>query len=271
VAKIKQELVTKSNRLVEASYRLSLNEQRIVLYAICRCREEQRGLSNDSPITIRADVFAKQFDLDLDNSYGYLREAMESLYDRSVVFHDEDPSTGLPRVNKTRWISRASYIDGAGHIQIIFTSDVVKYFTRIEKELTSYHLESVKGITSAYAVRIYELLRQYLSLGTRTLEIAWLREALQIPDDEYKATADFIRRVINVSVVQINDHTDMKVDHKAKKTGRAITAFVFKIKHKDTVKKKKNPVIDDDYIKKHARPGELRDEVYKRLQRQKTA
>ena len=30
------ELVVKSNRLIEASYRLGLTEQRIILYAICR-------------------------------------------------------------------------------------------------------------------------------------------------------------------------------------------------------------------------------------------
>ena len=48
----KQEMVTKSNRLVEASYRLTLVEQQLVLYAICRSREEQRGLSANEPVTI---------------------------------------------------------------------------------------------------------------------------------------------------------------------------------------------------------------------------
>ena len=57
----KHELVVKSNRLIEASYRLSLNEQRIILYAICRCREEQKGLFPDSPVVITAEAFAKQF------------------------------------------------------------------------------------------------------------------------------------------------------------------------------------------------------------------
>lgn len=46
------ELVVKSNRLIEASYRLGLNEQRIILYSICRCREEQKGLFPDLPVTI---------------------------------------------------------------------------------------------------------------------------------------------------------------------------------------------------------------------------
>jgi plasmid replication initiation protein len=264
MANLKKDLVAKSNRLVEASYRLTLNEQRIVLYSICRCREEQKGLFPNLPVTITADIFSKQFNLDVDNVYGQMKEAMNALYERSVTFHDEDPSTGKLRLNKTRWISQASYIDGAGHIQVIFTPTVVEYFTRLEKEFTSYHLEKVSGMTSVHAVRIYELLIQFVSVGTRTLEIAWLRETLQI-NAEYKLTADFKKWVIDVSVDQINKHTDINVSYQTQKTGRAITSLVFKIKKKDRQMKKKKTVIDDAYLSKHARPGETRDQAYRRL------
>lgn len=50
---LKNELVVKSNRLIEASYRLTLNEQRIILYAICRCREEQTGLLLTSRLSLQ--------------------------------------------------------------------------------------------------------------------------------------------------------------------------------------------------------------------------
>ncbi|MQT50325.1 RepB family plasmid replication initiator protein, partial [Pseudomonas helleri] len=43
----KSEVVVKSNRLVEASYRLNLVEQQIILFAISRSRDEQLGLSPD--------------------------------------------------------------------------------------------------------------------------------------------------------------------------------------------------------------------------------
>src|SRR5471032_1052594 len=76
----KSELVVKSNRLIEASYRLGLNEQRIILYSICRCREEQKGLFPDLPVTITADAFAKQFPrIDKTNVYRQLKEAMDAL------------------------------------------------------------------------------------------------------------------------------------------------------------------------------------------------
>lgn len=229
----KAELVVKSNRLIEASYRLTLNEQRIILYAICRCREEQKGLFPDAPVVITADAFAKHFpSIDKGHVYHQLKEAMDALYDRSVTLYETDEDTGKEQVSKTRWISKASYVDGAGRIKIVFTPDVIKYITRLEEEFTSYQLEKVGNMTSAYAVRIYELLTQYREIGSRTLNLKWLRETLQISPNEYKLTADFKKWVIEVAVDQINKHSDLTVSYKPQKTGRAITDFAFKIKSK---------------------------------------
>ena len=230
----KNELVVKSNRLVEASYRLGLNEQRIILYAICRCREEQKGLFPDLPVTITADSFAKQFpSIDKTNVYRQLKEAMDALYERSVTIHDTDPASGHARVRKTRWVSEVAYVDGAGNVQVIFTPEVIKYVTRLEAEFTSYQLEKVGHMTSAHAIRIYELLAQHREIGSRTLNLAWLRDTLQMQPDEYKLTADFIKRVIEPAVEQIKKHSDLTVGCTPIKTGRAITDFVFKIKDKE--------------------------------------
>jgi plasmid replication initiation protein len=230
----KNELVVKSNRIIEASYRLSLNEQRIILYSICRAREEQKGLFPNLPVTITAEAFLKQFPaVGKQHVYQQLKEAMDNLYDRSVTYYDTDPETGFERVNKTRWISRASYIDGAGRVQVIFTPDVIEHITRLEAEFTSYQLEKVGRMTSAHAIRIYEMLAQYRNIGLRELNLKWLRNALQIADDEYKLTTNFMVKVLDASVKQINDHSDLKVSYTPKKTGRAITDFIFKIRDKN--------------------------------------
>lgn len=228
------EVVAKSNRLVEASYRLTLNEQRIILYAICRGREEDTLLTPDEPIVITAEAFSKQFpSVGAGHVYQQLKDAMDALYERSVTLYDTDKETGLPEVIKTRWISKASYIDGAGRVKVMFTADVIKYIARLESQLTSYDLEKVGNMTSAYAIRIYELLAQHRGIGNRTFNLAWLRETLQIAPGEYKLTSDFIRKVIEVAVGQINKHSDITVSYKPQKTGRAITDFVFKIRDRD--------------------------------------
>ena len=255
----KSVLVVKSNRLIEASYRLGLNEQRIILYAICRCREDQKGLFPNEPVVITADAFAKQFpSIDKGHVYHQLKEAMDALYERSVTLYETDDDTGLEQVSKTRWISKASYIDGAGRIKIVFTSDVIKYITRLEEEFTSYQLEKVGNMTSGHAVRIYELLAQHRDIGNRTLNLAWLRETLQIAQDEYKLTTNFIRKVIDVAVDQINKHSDLTVSYKPVKTGRAITDFAFKIKDKERKAKVASAPTDGAYRAKLEANGQQR-------------
>jgi len=244
----KSELVVKSNRLIEASYRLTLNEQRIILYAICRSREEQKGLFPDQPVVITADAFANQFPATKKGHvYQQLKDAMTALYDRSVTLYETDEDTGLPQVSTTRWISKASYIDGAGRVKIVFTSEVIKYITRLEKEFTSYQLEKVGNMTSFYAVRLYELLAQNREIGGCTLSLKWLRETFQIETDEYKLTADFKKWIIDAAIKQINDHSDLVVKYEPRKTGRAITDFVFKIKAKET--KPKRQVLTDQQLR----------------------
>ncbi len=264
----KNELVVKSNRLVEASYRLTLVEQQIVLYSICRSREEQKGLSPDTPVIIDVASFAKLFHIDERNAYHQLKEAMAVLFERKFNFTEIDEATGKIEKGMSRWISEGSYIDGAGQIKVIFSPRVIPFITRLGGEnnpFTSYRLEKIGHMTSAHAVRLYELLVQYLSTGRRTVEISWLKETLQL-DQDYSRIDNFKRRVIDVAVKQINEHSDLCVSYTQRKAGRTVTHLIFDIKSKPEAKPKaKRPVIDEAYLEKYSRPGESRDTAYRRL------
>ena len=269
MAKQKAELVVKDNRLVEASYRFTLIEQQVVLYAICRSREEQKGLFADLPITIRAQDFARTFGMDESNVYSQLKEAMNRMFSREATIHDVDPATDRPRITRTHWISQSSYVDGAGHIQLIFAPAVIPFITRLGEEgkFTQYKLERIGKMTSTHAVRLYELLVQYLSVGKRSVEVPWLKEVLQVAG-QYPAIKDFKKRVVDIAVDQINEHSDLSVDYEQRKTGRVVSHFDFKIRLKDEVKKAaktKPETIDRAYVERHARPGESYDQAFRRL------
>lgn len=265
----KKLIVVKSNKLIEASYRLDLIEQRIILAAIDEARDTQKGLG-DGFITLEAKRFAKMFNMDDARVYSQLKEAMLSLYRREVTIHDIHPESGHDRTTLMRWISSASYINGAGSIQIRFAPEMVPYITRLECEFTSYRLEKIGRMSSAHAVRLYELLVQYLNIGQREIEIAWLREVLQL-EIEYKAIKDFKKRVLDVAVDQINEYSDIRVSYTQRKTGRTVTHLIFEIKPEPVAKAEKpgeaskRVVIDDAFLAKHARPGESRDQAYRRL------
>jgi plasmid replication initiation protein len=259
-------LVAKSNSLVEASYRLSVIEQQIILFAIHKTRENGKGLSPDSPLTITAKEFNLHFPT--ENAYKQLKKAMDTLFDRYVMIKTIDPETGNDEFVKERWITRQSYVEKAGKIRLTFNSFVIPYITRLQAEFTSFGLSHIAQMTSAHAIRIYELLAQYLSIGTREIEIESLKKMLQITD-EYSRFSNLKARVIDVAVEQINKFSDLNVSYDQIKTGRAITHLQFFISKKPEYKKviKK---IDEAYIKKHARPGETYDQAMNRLRKVKS-
>jgi plasmid replication initiation protein len=265
----KKPLVVKSNRVIEASYRLSLTEQRLVLLAVMQARVNQTSLFPDAPVTIRASDFASRYSDDepLANVYAQLKEGLKTLYERSLVINDTDPETKHARVTTTRWISSASYIDGSGNLQMIFAPLVIPYLTKLEREFTSYDLRKIGKLSSAHAVRLYELLLQYKPIEARSFEISKLRETIGLLD-EYKLFGHLKARVIDVAVDQINKHTDIKVKYETRKTGRKITHLDFTIKEKSAATSSR-PKLDRAYIDKNARPGETYEQARDRLAAQR--
>ena len=261
----KQTIVVKSNKLVEASYRLDLIEQRVILYAIVEARETQKGLT-DGFVTIEAKRFASMFGMEGGAVYDQLKEAMKTLFNRFIVARDIHPESGKERVSMIRWISTASYIDGAGAVQLRFATDMLPYITRLETEFTSYRLEKVGRMSSVHAVRLYELLVQYLSIGKREIEIAWLKETLGIAD-EYPRMDNLKRRVLEPALAQINEHSDILVSYTQRKTGRVVTHLIFSIKPepKTATAKRKTGRLTKNDVERQARPGESWKEAENRL------
>lgn len=259
-------MIVKSNRLIEASYRLNLIEQQIILYSIWRSREDGTAHLKDEPITIEARDFAATFGIKSSNVYTFLKEAVSTLFERKVMIHDIHPETGKPRRGKTRWVSDIAYVDGEGLVQFTFAPKVRPYIARLEGHHTKYALQAVVGMTSGHAIRLYELLAQYTSIGERPIQLVDLKDKLGIPG-EYKAIKDFKIRVLDLAVEQINTHSDLRVSYTQTKTGKAITGFIFTIKKKVTRESRpsKRPIVDEAYVKKHARPGESYDQAYRRL------
>jgi len=272
----KNELVVKANTLVEACYRLTLVEQRILLYAITEARRTQKGLNAEDFVTIRAADYAAQFSIDPATAYNQISEAAETIFNRYVTFHDVRQETGKPRRTKVRWISAASYIDGDGVIQLRFALDMVPFITRLESEFTRYKLGQIANMTSAHAIRMYELLIQWGSVGKREIEIEWFKKTLML-EGQYESIKNLKQRVIDVGVAQINKHSDITVQYTQRKTGRNVTHLTFTFGPKPMPKPAPKPkqAAEDGvprtyyerkkYIEKHARPGEGWNEAASRL------
>ncbi len=228
-------LVVKDNSLINASYSLGLVEQRIMLLAIVEARETGQGIDTDTFLEVHAQHYADRFDIDVNNAYSMLSEATQTLFNRQVTYTVQDEKRNKPEKRVVRWVSGISYVEGAGVVKLRFAPEVVPLITRLEKNFTSYELEQVKNLNT-YSTRLYEILVSWRSVGKVTITLENLRNNLGLTD-EYSRLEAFKRRVLDLALNQINEHTDITAQYEQHKQGRVITGFTFRFKMKKDKKK----------------------------------
>ena len=249
---MKNSLVVKDNALINASYNLELTEQRLIMLAIINARESGQGITADSKLEIHASDYAKLFNVSADASYKALREAVNNLFNRQFSYTAEYKKTGKVGIVRSRWVSRIFYVDDLALLEITFAPDVVPLITRLEEHFTKYEAKQVAHLTSKYATRLYELLIAWREVGkVPQLELSEFRNRLGLVDSEYTAMSDFKKRVLEPSIKQINEHTDITVTYEQHKKGRIISGFSFKFKQKQQLKveAKRDPNTPDFFIK----------------------
>ena len=252
---MKNELVVKDNLLINASYNLEITEQRLILLAIINARQTGNGITADSKLEIHASDYASRFDVTNDGAYRALKNAVLNLFDRQFSFKEEDRNGKIGTV-KSRWVSRIKYIDDSATLEITFAPDVVPLITRLEQHFTSYQIKQVAQLTGKYAIRLYELLIAWREVGkVPQINLAEFRNKIGVEDDEYMRMSDFKIRVLEPSIKQINEHTDITVTYEQHKKGRSIIGFSFRFKPKPQAKveklvnPKRDPNTPDFFIK----------------------
>ena len=274
------ELIVKDNALINASYNLDLVEQRLILLAIIEARENGQGINANDPLTIHAESYIHQFGVHRNTAYQALKDACDDLFARQFSYQFKNERGNIEHV-KSRWVSEVRYVDADAVVKLIFAPAVVPLITRLEERFTKYDIDQISGLSSAYSVRLYELLIQWRSSGkTPVIDLTDFRKRIGVLDTEYKRMAQLKERVLNLAIQQINEHTDIIVDYKQQKAGRVIIGFSFTFTQKKhpidvtpkTQKAKSKPtedlntlLQDKKFLEKHARAGESWDDVRSRL------
>lgn len=241
-------LITKDNKLINASYSLGIPEQRVIFLAIVEARAQKQMIDARGVLQIHASSYQEQFKVEKHTSYGALKSAVTGLFESSFEYSDIHEQTGKPAKHVVRWVQKISYIDTAGMIELQFTDAVIPLITRLSEQYTEYDLKQVSELQSEYAIRLYELMMQWKTVGkTNKIPIDDLRKKLGVKPDQYQAMNNFKARVLDHAVSQINDHTDITAEYEQHKTGRAITGFTFKFKSKKTSKEPKQ-IANNDFI-----------------------
>ena len=226
---MKKELIVKDNALINASYSLELTEQRIILLAILKARENKTPHNQELIVTAQSYITA--FNVHRNTAYKTLKTACDNLFTRQFTYQRYN-SNGNVEVVKTRWVQSVIYAENESYIKIKFTDEILPLVTMLEKHFTSYELQQVSSLKSVHSIRLYELLIQYRTVGKIEISLDDLRLKLGINESEYPRMDNFKNRVLDVGIQQINEHSDITVKYNQVKTGRQITGFIFTFKQK---------------------------------------
>jgi plasmid replication initiation protein len=258
--------VVKSNKVVEASYMLTLAEQRVLLACIAQI-DSKAILTENYRFEITASGVADLAGLEnLTNAYRDLKKATEKLYERSVIIDDPDPDNPQVKHRKTRWISSIDYVPGEGKLVLSFSVGIIPYLSQLSREFTKYKLKHVARFESVYSIRLYELLVQWSSSGDREIEVEWLKRQFQVAE-KYDRVVDLKKRVIDPAVAEINEHSNIWVKYGQRKSGRTITHFQFQfgLKGDSQQPMSRKQQLTEEEISMQARPGETKAAVIARL------
>ena len=240
---MKNELVVKSNQVIEASYRLSVVEQRVVLLAIAKI-PKMCEVSDDEIYTVSVQDL-QALGVHEKTAYRDLKEAVNRLYERSISLDIDD------KLIKMRWVQRIEFTENQSIVALRFSKDILPFISNVKANFTQYMLSEVSKMQGAYSVRVYELLVQYKTTGDRSISIEDFRFMLDL-GTRYKQFNDLLKRVIEPSINEINEQSDLKVTATPQKTGRKFTHIKFTIKQKQKLKTldpKRDPNTPDFFIK----------------------
>lgn len=231
--------IIKDNALINASYHLDLIEQRLILLAIAQSRRVGEELIATTKLKISVSDYIDTYSLQGRSVYENIKKACKTLFERQFTY-TEQQEKGV-RVATSRWVSEIAYNDKTTAIDITFAPSVVPLITMLERHFTSYNLEQVAGLNSKYAIRLYEIVIAWKSNGkTNQIGLEQLRDRLGVFDDEYQRMELFKRKVLDKSVAEINEKTEINLSYEQHKQGRKIVGFTFTVKQKSKPKKIKD-------------------------------
>jgi plasmid replication initiation protein len=155
-------------------------------------------------------------------NYQQFREATQEMGSRMFEIETDNSYLQL-------WLfGSVEYKKGTGSFEIEISKKAMPYLENLKSNFTSMQLKSILFCSSKYAKRFYMLGCRWRGTGkVPQMTISELKIMLGLKDpkgkqkEQYERWTDFKKFVLDVAVRQVNEHTDIMLDYKLIKRGRA--------------------------------------------------
>ena len=244
-------LVRKSNQLVEGRYKFDIWETRVFTKMLTLIKRDDVDFKN---YRIYIKDVIDEFGLEKDNrAYERIKRAGIKLNDRSVrIYRDTDE--GKMQFDTKIVASVESFVNNSEgkYIDVSFHPRMKPYLLALKSKFTVYDSRNILALPSTYTIRIYELLKQYETIGNRKIDLDDLKEMIGAVEetfdgetrfikDHYPLYGNFRQKILLKAQNDLKKHTDISFEFEPLKRGRKVVALQFYIYKNSPLGKKRKP------------------------------
>lgn len=226
-------LVVKANNIIEAKYKLSTREQKVLIFFISMLESYHQPGHIYSTHVNEIMSALNQSGTKWGDAYKTFKEIVSSLKSKPLVIENEK------EIIICNWLGAVSLIKRSGEIKFAFEPQMEPFLFEVKKNFTQFPFSSIVNLKSSFSIRMYELLKQYVKIGKRKFDINTLKRQLGIEKELYDRYYDFKKRVILTAQRELNEKTDISFEFVEKKMGRKVVELQFTIIQTNSVKPNK--------------------------------
>lgn len=217
----RQQIATKANELIQKTrYSLSVEEQKIILYALSKINKDDVALHD---MTFDIIEFKHLCGIE-GEAHLRIKKTLEQLQSKAFWIEiDKDTEACV------HWFQKVHMKKHSGKVIVKFHEDLVPYILQLKNCFTSFSIYPTLAMKSKYSIRLYELLKSYEAIGDWWFTLEDFQKKLDV---SYPLFADVRRKVIEVAVKEINLYSDLSATWEPVKEGRKVTKIRFSITHK---------------------------------------
>ena len=222
--------VVMQNNIQECFKSMSVNEKRLLILSSPLARTQDA--TEKDAIIITAEDFSKECGITQHSAYAQLEKASKALIKRYFSYHNDKNKKVL-----SNWVIDCTYESGG--IAIRFPEVVLFMLKEFDKvnPYTKYKKDIILRLKRDYSFDLYHLAKKFQAMGKFEISLEDFKNELGVPDS-YNDLSNLKKRVIQPSLDEITEHTDINVTYENIKSGRAVVGFRFTVKEKPKSKLK---------------------------------
>ncbi len=230
----KNRKIRQSNEFVESPYMVefSLHEIKLMEYLIAECKEEDYNLigkRQGKDYNFSATQISKILNTSLSRVVTDADKLASEITNKKIEHKVLDHKGDVTEFVYLSIINEASYNNGNFYFELNYKA--LPFFVKVNQNFTEFQLRHLLSMKTAYAVKLYKILYQYKKIGKRTFTVEELKTQFGIKD-KYDLYSHFKNKILDKSIKQINEITDIEVIYKEYKIGKKVDSLEFIIKSK---------------------------------------